>query len=72
VWFLIFHVGIDFWIFPNYFCDSNNPLDAFWPLLEINIRGDMFDPFMFAVRLTSAYLVFYSGSEFMKDPKNLD
>jgi len=22
VWFLIFHVGIDFWIFPNYFIDS--------------------------------------------------
>lgn len=33
VWFIIFHLGIDFWIFPEYFCDSNNPLDAFWPLL---------------------------------------
>ena len=22
VWFVLFHVGIDFWIFPNYFIDS--------------------------------------------------
>ena len=22
VWFAIFHIGIDFWIFPNYFIDS--------------------------------------------------
>ena len=22
VWFILFHAGIDFWIFPNYFIDS--------------------------------------------------
>jgi hypothetical protein len=22
VWFILFHFGIDFWIFPNYFIDS--------------------------------------------------
>lgn len=22
VWFVLFHAGIDFWIFPNYFIDS--------------------------------------------------
>jgi len=35
VWFLLFHVGLDFWIFPNYFIDSNNPLDTLWPLLDV-------------------------------------
>lgn len=22
VWFVLFHIGLDFWIFPNYFIDS--------------------------------------------------
>jgi hypothetical protein len=68
VWFLIFHIGIDFWIFPNYFCDSNNPLDALWPLLEINIREDMFNVSMLLVRVASAFALFFSISEFIKDP----
>lgn len=72
VWFIIFHLGIDFWIFPEYFCDSNNPLDAFWPLLQITKRADMFDPFMGLVRIASAFVLFHTSSEFLKDPKNLD
>lgn len=68
VWFFIFHIGIDFWIFPNYWCDSNNPLDALWPLLSVERRKDMFDPTMLIVRLASGFLIFYTGAEFMKDP----
>jgi len=70
VWFLLFHVGLDFWIFPNYFIDSNNPLDTLWPLLDVKLRDDKFDTFMGLVRLVSAFLIFQTGSEFMKDPKN--
>jgi hypothetical protein len=72
VWFLLFHVGIDFWIFPNYFCDSNNPLDALWPLLGVEMRADKFDPMMTCVRVVSAFLIVHSSNEFLKDPKNLD
>jgi len=72
VWFMLFHIGLDFWIFPNYFCDDNNPLAAFWPLLEVTLRSDKFDPFMTVVRLASAFLIFQTSTEFLKDPKNLD
>ena len=72
VWFLIFHVGIDFWIFPNYLIDSDNILDSFWPILAINIRDDMFDFRMLLVRIASIVAIFYCGQEFMSDPENLE
>ncbi len=72
VWFAIFHIGLDFWIFPNYFIDSDNILDSFWPLLSVNVREDMLDIRMLFVRVASAVALFYGAQEFMKDPENLD
>ena len=61
VWFAIFHIGIDFWIFPNYFIDSDNILDSFWPLLSLNMRDDMFDARMFLLRIASCCAIFYGA-----------
>ena len=61
VWFLIFHIGIDFWIFPNYFIDSDNILDSFWPLLSLNRREDMFDVRMLLLRIASVFAIFYGA-----------
>eukprot|EP00806_Schmidingerella_arcuata_P002167 Macronucleus_296.p1 GENE.Macronucleus_296~~Macronucleus_296.p1 ORF type:complete len:381 (+),score=132.62 Macronucleus_296:1-1143(+) len=72
VWFAIFHIGIDFWIFPNYFIDSDNILDSFWPLLSCEKREDMFDFRMLIVRIVSAIAISYGVQEFLKDPENLD
>jgi len=72
VWFAIFHVGIDFWIFPNYFIDSDNILDSFWPLLSCERREDMFDIRMLVVRIVSACAIAYGVQEFMTDPENLE
>ena len=72
VWFLIFHIGIDFWIFPNYFIDSDNILDSFWPLLSCEKREDMFDVRMLVLRIISAIAISYGVQEFMADPENLD
>ena len=72
VWFAIFHIGFDFWIFPNYFIDSDNILDSFWPLLEAGRREDMFDLRMLILRICSAVAIFYGAQEFMKDPENLE
>ena len=72
VWFAIFHIGIDFWIFPNYFIDSNNPLDSFIPLLEVERRDDMFDIRYAILRIASVTAIFWGGSEFFKEPENLE
>lgn len=72
LWFAIFHIGIDFWLFPNYFIDSDNILDSFFPFLSCERREDMFDFRMLLVRIASAAAVFYGAQEFMKDPENLD
>ena len=72
VWFAIFHIGIDFWIFPNYFIDSDNILDSFWPILEVGKRDDMFDVRMLVVRIVSAIAIYYGCQEFMLDPENIE
>ena len=72
VWFIIFHVGIDFWIFPNYFIDSNNPLDSFIPLLEVSKRDDIFDFRMLILRLASIATIVYGATVFMQEPKSID
>ena len=72
VWFAIFHIGIDFWIFPNYFIDSDNILDSFWPLLSCDKREDMFDARMLVLRIISAIAIAYGVQEFMADPENLE
>ena len=72
VWFVIFHIGIDFWIFPNYFIDSDNILDSFWPLLSVDKREDMMDFRMLILRVASACAIAYGAQEFLKDPENLD
>ena len=72
VWFIIFHIGIDFWIFPNYFIDSDNILDSFWPLLSLDMREDITDIRMWIVRIVSAVMLVYGTQEFFADPTNLE
>lgn len=72
LWFAIFHIGIDFWLFPNYFIDSDNIMDSFIPVLTVEKREDMFDVRMLLVRIASAFAVYYGAQEFMKDPENLE
>jgi hypothetical protein len=79
VWFIVFHIGVDFWIFPNYFIDSvsaiimpnllqDNIMDSFRPVLDVERREDMFDIRMTLLRVASAAAIFYAGTEFLKDP----
>jgi len=72
VWFLVFHVGVDFWIFPNYFIDSDNIMDSFWPILSLEKREDMFDIRMLVVRIVSACAIAYGVQEFLQDPENIE
>jgi len=52
VWLILFHFGIDLWIFPNFFIDSNDILDSFRPMLSLEKRDD--DTKMMLLRLLSA------------------
>lgn len=72
MWFLLFHFGIDFWLFPNYFIDSNNPLDSFVPFLEYGKRDDMFDFRMLILRLASCAAIVYGAREFMRGANSMD
>lgn len=72
MWFILFHIGIDFWIFPNYFIDSNNPLDSFIPFLEVEKRDDMFDFRMTILRIASIAAIVYGGMEWSKAETSID
>jgi translocation protein SEC62 len=58
VWLFLFHFGLDFWILPNFFIDSNDIMDSFKPLLSFERRQD--DLKMILLRLASAVtLIFF-------------
>lgn len=51
---------------------QDNIFDSFFPFLEVEKRGDMFDIRMIILRIASAAALVYASSEFLKDPKNLE
>lgn len=72
IWFILFHLGIDFWLFPNYFIDSNNPLDSFVPFLEVSKRDDILDLRMLVLRLASVAAIVYGAREIMSSDRSMD
>jgi len=57
VWFIIFHIGLDFWIFPNYWADEDSILDSFRPILSLERREDILDWKMLIIRIISALAI---------------
>ena len=62
LWLILFHFGIDFWLFPNFFIDSvrsmethslkSDIMDSFKPLISYEKRDDDFK--MIVLRVVSA------------------
>jgi len=61
LWGFLYHFGLEFWLFPNYFIDSNDPRDSFWPLHSFEVRDDMWDFRSILFRIISASLICYMG-----------
>ena len=61
MWAVLYHVGLEFWLFPNFFIDSNDPRDSFLPLWSFEIRADMMDFKTNVLRLMSGALIIYTG-----------
>jgi len=71
IWGILYHFGLEFWLFSNYFIDSNDPRDSFWPLTSFEIRDDQFDPRSMIFRLFSGALIVYMSYQFCQDEKNI-
>jgi hypothetical protein len=56
---VFYHLGIDFWLFPNYLISFSNPLKILFPLLSVSRRKDMCDIGSLVFRLTSGGLIGY-------------
>jgi hypothetical protein len=72
LWGILYHFGMEFWLFPNYFIDSNDPRDSFWPLHSFEIREDATDIKSIIFRIASGSLIVYMGYQFCQDEKNLE
>lgn len=59
------HFGVDFWLFPNYFIESNNPIDSFIPLMSCESRDDMWDLRTLILRLASITIGVYCAREIL-------
>jgi hypothetical protein len=70
VWLFLFHFGVDFWILPNFFIDSNDLMDSFRPLLSFERRQD--DMKMILMRVGSAIALVFFVIQLAKEPENLD
>jgi len=71
LWAILYHFGMEFWLFPNYFIDSNDPRDSFWPIYSFEIRDDAVDVASIIFRLASGSLIVYMGYQFCQDEKNI-
>ena len=64
LWGVLYHFGIEFWLFPNYFIDSNDPRDSFLPVYSFEIRDDQFEVGSIILRIVSGALIVYLGYQF--------
>ena len=72
LWGILYHFGLEFWLFPNYFVDSNDPRDSFLPLWSFEVREDMCDIRSIIFRMISGSLIIYMGYQFCQDEKNME
>lgn len=59
LWGILYHFGLEFWLFPNYFIDSNDPRDSFLPIYSFEVREDCFDYKSIIFRIISGSLIAY-------------
>merc|ERR1719213_1624794 len=59
LWGILYHFGLEFWLFPNYFIDSNDPRDSFLPVYSFEVREDSTDVRAILLRIFSGALIVY-------------
>jgi len=59
LWGILYHFGMEFWLFPNYFIDSNDPRDSFLPLHSFEFSEGATDLKSIIFRLVSGSLIVY-------------
>jgi len=72
LWGVLYHFGLEFWLFPNYFIDSNDPRDSFLPVYSFEVREDFADARSIIFRLISGSLIVYMCFQFAQDEKNIE
>lgn len=72
LWGILYHFGLEFWLFPNYFIDSNDPRDSFLPVYSFEVRSDASDFKSIIFRIASGSLIVYMGYQFCQDEKNIE
>lgn len=71
---LFFHLGVDLWLFPNFFMSFYlfAPKKTLWPIVSFEIRSDFFSPASLIFRVSCAAFIIYSVYEFMQDQKKIE
>jgi hypothetical protein len=72
LWVFLYHFGLEFWLFPNYFIDSNDPRDSFLPVYSFEVREDCADAKSIIFRIASGSLIVYMMYQFCQDEKNIE
>lgn len=67
LWGILYHFGLEVWLFPNYWIDSNDPRDSFLPVWSAEKREDMFEFRSIVFRIISGSLCCYMAYQFCQD-----
>ena len=71
LWGFFYHFGLEIWLFPNYWIDSNDPRDSFLPVWSAEVRDDMFEVRSIIFRMISGSLCVYMIYQFCQDEQNI-
>ena len=71
IWGFFYHFGMEIWLFPNYWIDSNDPRDSFLPVWSFEKREDMMEFRSIIFRLISGSLCAYMIYQFCQDEQNI-
>ena len=67
IWGFFYHFGMEIWLFPNYWIDSNDPRDSFLPVWSFEVREDSMEVRSIIFRLISGSLCAYMIYQFCQD-----
>ena len=58
--FLLYLIGVNFWLFPNYFCSFVNPVKMLVPVAKLEVRSDICNPVSLFFRVCCAALIVHA------------
>lgn len=72
MWYIFYHVGLDFNLLPKFMINTKNPFRRLWPLGTVSVRDDICSPKSLLIRIISIALICMSIWKLSLDAKSIE